>query len=267
MVRAMKRQDSPDDLQGRPFADDDAASFGARDVPPEEKASLVRDVFTSVASRYDLMNDLMSAGIHRLWKDSMVRAVDPRPGQTILDLAGGTGDIAFRMHRRSGGRADIAVCDLTEAMLRVGRDRATDRGLVDGLHWLAGDAQALPLDSRCVDAVTMAFGLRNVTRIEDVLAEAYRVLRPGGRFVCLEFSTVVVPVLDDLYDLYSFNVLPRLGSLIAQDRGSYQYLVESIRRFPDQETLAGMMREAGFTRVTYRNYSAGIAALHIGRRL
>jgi demethylmenaquinone methyltransferase/2-methoxy-6-polyprenyl-1,4-benzoquinol methylase len=263
----MTRDDRPDALKHRPFAERDTASFGARDVAAPEKSGLVRDVFTSVAGRYDLMNDLMSAGIHRLWKDRMVQALNPRPGQTILDVAGGTGDIALRIHDRTNGAAKVVVCDLTEAMLRVGRDRATDRGLFEGLTWVCGDAQALPLKPRCVDGYTIAFGLRNVTRIEDALAEAYRALRPGGTFLCLEFSEVVVPVLNDLYEMYSFNVLPRLGEWVAKDRDSYQYLVESIRRFPPQAELAAMMRAAGFARVTYRNFSGGIAALHIGRRL
>jgi demethylmenaquinone methyltransferase/2-methoxy-6-polyprenyl-1,4-benzoquinol methylase len=264
MVRAMNRR-SP--LRDRPFAGAETASFGARDVAAPEKAGLVRDVFTSVAGRYDLMNDLMSAGIHRLWKDQMVATLNPRPGQAFLDVAGGTGDIAFRIHNRVGGRAPVTVCDLTEAMLRVGRDRATDRGLFEGLAWVCGDAQALPLHARRFDGYTIAFGLRNVTRIEDVLAEAYRVLRPGGMLVCLEFSEVVVPVLNDLYETYSYTVLPRLGELIAGDRESYQYLVESIRRFPAQGELADMIRAAGFGRVDYRNLSGGIAALHTGRRL
>ena len=251
----------------RPFSSRETASFGARDVDAPQKAGMVRDVFSSVAGRYDLMNDLMSGGIHRLWKDRMIAALNPRPGESFLDVAGGTGDIAFRIHDRIGGVGNIVVCDLTEAMLRVGRDRATDKGLFEGLSWVCGDAQALPLTPRCVDAYTIAFGLRNVTRIEDALAQAHRVLRPGGRFLCLEFSEVVIPALNELYDLYSYNVLPRLGDLVARDRESYQYLVESIRRFPDQDTLAAMMRDAGFQRVRYRNVSAGIAALHIGWRL
>jgi demethylmenaquinone methyltransferase/2-methoxy-6-polyprenyl-1,4-benzoquinol methylase len=267
MVRTMIRRGRSQDSQRRPFAAGETSSFGDRDVAAPEKAGLVRGVFANVASSYDLMNDLMSAGVHRIWKDRMVAALDPRAGQTILDLAGGTGDIAFRIHDRTDGRAHVAVCDLTEAMLRVGRDRATDRGLFDGLSWVTGDAESLPVKARGVDGVTMAFGLRNVTHIESVLAEAFRVLRPGGRFVILEFSEVVVPVLNRLYDAYSYTVLPQLGRLVAGDRESYQYLVESIRRFPPQDELAGMMRSAGFARVSYRNLSGGIAALHTGRRL
>jgi len=263
MVRAMMTRDS----RRRPFAERDTASFGARDIPVAEKSRLVRGVFSSVARNYDLMNDLMSAGIHRVWKDQMVAWLNPRPGTTVLDVAGGTGDIALRIHDRTQGRTHVAVCDLTEDMLRVGRDRALDKGIYDGLSWVCGDAQALPVAARGVEAYTIAFGLRNTTYIEEVLAEARRVLRPGGRFLCLEFSQVVVPGLADIYDMYSFAVLPRLGELVARDGESYRYLVESIRRFPTQDELARMMTEAGFARVTYRNLSGGIAALHSGWRL
>lgn len=268
MVRAMTYRDR----HSRPFATETRASFGARDVHPSEKAGMVRDVFSSVARQYDLMNDLMSAGVHRWWKDQMVAWLHPRPGQTVLDVAGGTGDIAFRILNRMGdgtsaGRGEVVVCDLTEDMLRVGRDRSIDRGLLHGLTWVCGDAQDLPVASRSVDSYTIAFGLRNVTDIRRVLSEAYRVLRPGGRFLCLEFSRVTLPVLRDVYDLYSFNVLPRLGEVVARDRESYQYLVDSIRRFPPQEELAAMLREAGFEKAAYRNLSGGIAALHSGWRV
>ncbi|BBK45491.1 ubiquinone/menaquinone biosynthesis C-methyltransferase UbiE [Allostella vacuolata] len=242
------------------------ADFGFRRIPAAEKAAAVRDVFESVASRYDLMNDLMSGGIHRLWKDRMVDRLRPRAGERLLDLAGGTGDIAFRVLARAPG-IEVVVVDLTPAMLAVGRDRAIDRGLLTGITWAAGDAERLPLPDRAVDSVTIAFGLRNVTRRDRALAEARRVLRPGGRFLCLEFSRVVVPGLDRLYDTYSFSVLPRLGGLVAGDRESYRYLVESIRRFPDQATLAGEMTTAGFERASWTNLSGGIAALHIGWRL
>jgi demethylmenaquinone methyltransferase/2-methoxy-6-polyprenyl-1,4-benzoquinol methylase len=255
------------DGQQRRFSAGDVASFGQRDIPAGEKAGMVRGVFTSVARNYDLMNDLMSAGVHRLWKDRMIAALRPRPGMSVLDVAGGTGDIAFRILDRTHHRANVFVCDITEDMLRVGRDRSIDRGLVDGLAWVCGDAQSLPVASRSVDAFTIAFGLRNVTHIEKALGEAYRVLRPGGRFLCLEFSQVVLPALSELYDVYSYAVLPRLGQLVARDRESYQYLVESIRRFPPQEDLAGLMRDAGFGQVGYTNYSGGIAALHSGWRL
>jgi demethylmenaquinone methyltransferase/2-methoxy-6-polyprenyl-1,4-benzoquinol methylase len=240
-------------------------------VPRGEKASLVRGVFDSVAGRYDLMNDLMSLGVHRLWKDSFVGQLAPKPGLRLLDVAGGTGDIAFRVAGKLRGPAGvdgrITVLDLTESMLRVGRDRALDRGLVRGLDWVCGDAMALPLPARSQDAYTIAFGLRNVTDLDAALAEAHRVLRPGGRFFCLEFSRVVLPLLDQGYDLYSFQVLPRLGGLVAGDRESYQYLVESIRRFPPQAELAERMAAAGFARAGWRNLSGGIAAIHSGWRI
>lgn len=267
----------------------ETVSFGFREVSPADKAPLVRDVFESVASRYDVMNDLMSLGVHRLWKDAFVRLLNPRPGLRLLDVAGGTGDIAFRVAERLsrtagpergsnddpqegvGTEGDIAgeivVLDLTEGMLRQGRDRAIDRGLLRNLSWVCGDAQALPLPSRSLDAYTIAFGLRNVTDIDRALAEARRVLRPGGRFLCLEFSQVVLPVLDKAYDLYSFQVLPRLGGLVAGDRDSYQYLVESIRRFPKQADLAARLETAGFARASWRNLSGGIAAIHSGWRI
>ena len=278
MVRAMMREDPsqsdfPDDSETaeargrRRFSEGDRASFGYRDVRAGEKQGLVRGVFSNVARSYDLMNDLMSGGVHRLWKDAFVDWLNPRPGWTVLDVAGGTGDIAFRVRKRTGEDGRVVVCDLTPDMLAVGRDRAVDKGVLSGIDWVAGDAMRLPVKSRTADAYTIAFGLRNVTHIEDVLAEAYRSLRPGGRFMCLEFSQVVLPVLDRVYDLYSFNVLPRIGQLVARDRESYQYLVESIRRFPPQEELAQMMREAGFERVSYRNLSGGIAAIHSGWRL
>ena len=278
MVRAMMREDPsqsdfPDDTATaetggrRRFSEGDRASFGYRDVRAGEKQGLVRGVFSNVARSYDLMNDLMSVGVHRLWKDAFVEQLNPRPGWTVLDVAGGTGDIAFRVRKRTGEDGRVVVCDLTPDMLEVGRDRAVDKGYLSGIDWVAGDAMSLPVNSRTADAYTIAFGLRNVTHIEDVLAEAYRSLRPGGRFMCLEFSQVVLPVLDRVYDLYSFNVLPRIGQLVARDRESYQYLVESIRRFPPQEELAQMMRDAGFERVSYRNLSGGIAAIHSGWRL
>ena len=278
MVRAMMREDPsqsdfPDDTATaetggrRRFSEGDRASFGYRDVRAGEKQGLVRGVFSNVARSYDLMNDLMSVGVHRLWKDAFVDWLNPRPGWTVLDVAGGTGDIAFRVRKRTGEAGRVVVCDLTPDMLEVGRDRAVDKGYLSGIDWVAGDAMSLPVKSRTTDAYTIAFGLRNVTHIEDVLAEAYRSLRPGGRFMCLEFSQVVLPVLDRVYDLYSFNVLPRIGQLVARDRESYQYLVESIRRFPPQEELAQMMRAAGFERVSYRNLSGGIAAIHSGWRL
>jgi demethylmenaquinone methyltransferase / 2-methoxy-6-polyprenyl-1,4-benzoquinol methylase len=244
-----------------------SASFGFRSVPAEEKASLVRAVFDSVAPRYDLMNDLMSGGVHRLWKIALIDWVRPRRGQLVLDVAGGTGDVAQGLLGRMGGAGRVVVCDINEAMLRVGRDRAIDRGILAGIEWIVGDAERLPVAPHSVDACTIAFGLRNVTHPEAALAEAYRVLKPGGRFACLEFSHVGEPTLARLYDIYSFAVLPVLGRLVAGDRDSYRYLVESIRRFPPQEELAGMMRDAGFERVAFRNFTGGVAALHTGWRL
>jgi demethylmenaquinone methyltransferase/2-methoxy-6-polyprenyl-1,4-benzoquinol methylase len=247
------------------------ASFGFRDVPASEKPSLVRDVFDSVANRYDLMNDLMSGGIHRLWKSDMIDWLQPRSGQSFVDVAGGTGDIAFRIRERlaAAGQAPrrLSVCDLTPAMLQVGRARAIDRGILSGIEWIAGSAEALPYPDMSFDAYTIAFGLRNVTDMERALREARRVLRPGGRFLCLEFSHVFVPLLRQLYELYSFRVLPALGQIVAGDRESYQYLVESIRRFPDQEELSARIAAASLAQVRYRNLTGGIAALHSAWRI
>jgi len=239
--------------------------FGFRDVGFDEKAGLVRDVFDSVAGRYDLMNDLMSGGVHRLWKASLIDQLRPRSDMHLLDIAGGTGDIALRFRAAGGGR--VTVCDINASMVAVGRDRAIDRNRLHGIDWTVGDAEALPLADGAVDACTIAFGLRNVTRIDAALAEARRVLRPGGRFLCLEFSRVASPVLAGLYDRYSFDVLPALGGLVARDAESYRYLAESIRRFPPQEELADRMRAAGFERVAWRNLSLGIAAIHAGWRV
>jgi demethylmenaquinone methyltransferase / 2-methoxy-6-polyprenyl-1,4-benzoquinol methylase len=248
-----------------------ATSFGYQDVPSENKSKLVSEVFASVADRYDLMNDLMSAGVHRLWKAAMIDWLRPRPGLRFLDVAGGTGDIAFRildrLARQGGTGAPLVVADVNPAMLGVGRDRALDQGRLDELVWVCADAEALPLAARAVDVYTIAFGIRNVTRIEQALAEACRVLAPGGRFLCLEFSKLQVPGLDRLYEAYSFAVLPWLGERVADDRAAYQYLVESIRRFPDQATFAGLIERAGFANVRYRNLSSGIAALHSAWRV
>ncbi len=239
--------------------------FGYETIPEGEKAARVHGVFSSVAARYDLMNDLMSAGVHRLWKDAMVSWLAPRPGMRLLDLAGGTGDIAFRVLSRAQG-ATATVCDLTEAMLAEGARRAEARG-IQGVDWVVGDAMALPFEDRSFDAVTIAFGIRNVTRPEAALAEARRVLVPGGRFLCLEFSHVSPEAVRAVYDRYSFDVIPAMGEAVTGDRASYQYLVESIRRFPDQESFAEMMRAAGFARVSWRNLSLGVAAIHSGWRL
>jgi demethylmenaquinone methyltransferase/2-methoxy-6-polyprenyl-1,4-benzoquinol methylase len=241
--------------------------FGYRRVGVAEKPRLVGAVFESVATRYDLMNDLMSGGVHRLWKASLIDRLRPRPGETLLDLAGGTGDVAFRFLERVGGDGTAIVCDFTPAMLEVGAARALDRGILDGIHWVAGDAEKLPFAKASVDAMTIAFGLRNVTRRDAAFTEALRVLKPGGRFLCLEFSRVAAPVLARLYDLYSFAVLPLLGQLVARDRPSYQYLAESIRRFPDQAALAAEMRAAGFAEVRAKSLSGGIAAIHSGWRV
>ena len=242
------------------------ADFGYRRVKAEEKARLVRQVFDSVADRYDLMNDLMSGGIHRLWKAELVDLLAPRAGQRLLDVAGGTGDIARRILARAGAAA-VTVCDINERMLRRGRDRAIDAGHLSGIAWVCGDAEALPVADASVDGYTIAFGLRNVTRIDEALAEARRVLRPGGHFLCLEFAPVDTPVLNRLYDLYSFAVLPVLGQMVAGDREAYQYLAESIRRFPPQQELARRMAAAGLEQVSVRSLTGGIAALHSGWRL
>jgi demethylmenaquinone methyltransferase / 2-methoxy-6-polyprenyl-1,4-benzoquinol methylase len=239
-------------------------SFGARDVPEEDKASLVGEVFSSVARRYDLMNDLMSGGVHRLWKDSMVEALNPQPGMRVVDVAGGTGDIAFRiaeLARARGGEAEIAVCDINPDMLREGVARAEQKGK-NAIRWICGDAETLPFADASQDAYTIAFGIRNVTHIDRALAEARRVLKPGGRFLCLEFSRVEAPGLDALYDRFSSTVLPRLGELVAKDGEAYRYLAESIRRFPPQAAFAKMIERAGLSRVKVRNLTGGIAALH-----
>ncbi|MDA0219223.1 MAG: class I SAM-dependent methyltransferase [Proteobacteria bacterium] len=247
-----------------PLESDHATRFGERRVAEEEKGSLVRAVFRNVAPRYDLMNDLMSAGVHRVWKRTMVsRVAEAGPGMAV-DVAGGTGDIAFRLKDRG---FEVAVVDINDAMLGVGRDRALDRAVTDGITWTCGDAEALPLRDSSVDAYTIAFGIRNVTHLDRALAEARRVLRPGGRFACLEFGHVVIPVLDRVYARYSDAVLPRLGGIIAGDADSYRYLVESIRRFPQQGDFAAMVAQAGLAHVATANLSGGIAALTTAWRL
>lgn len=246
---------------------DRTTHFGFETVPESEKAGRVHGVFTSVASKYDVMNDAMSLGIHRLWKDAMLDWLAPRPGMKLLDVAGGTGDISFRFLDRVDGDGHATVLDMTESMLTEGRERGETAGKADRLDWIVGDAMKLPFPNNSFDAYTISFGIRNVTRIEDAVAEAYRVLKPGGRFMVLEFSRIPTPGLQKLYDLYSFNVIPRLGQAIAGDRDSYQYLVESIRQFPTQENFVDIIRAGGFEQVSYRNLSLGIAALHSGWKI
>lgn len=240
--------------------------FGFETVPEDEKAGRVQGVFASVASKYDIMNDVMSVGIHRIWKEAMMDWLAPRAGQKLLDVAGGTGDVSFKFLKRAGS-GHATVCDITESMLVAGKTRAEAAAMSDSLDWVVGDAMALPFPDNTFDVYTISFGIRNVTRPQEALNEAYRVLRPGGRLMVLEFSQLPNPMMQAAYDAYSFNVIPRMGKLIANDRDSYQYLVESIRKFPDQETFLDMVKSAGFENAKYRNLSLGIAALHSGWKL
>ncbi|MEZ5898939.1 MAG: bifunctional demethylmenaquinone methyltransferase/2-methoxy-6-polyprenyl-1,4-benzoquinol methylase UbiE [Hyphomicrobiaceae bacterium] len=249
---------------------DATVSFGFRNVPESDRQGLVNSVFASVAERYDLMNDLMSGGLHRLWKSDFVSWLNPPTGIApfrLLDVAGGTGDIAMRYARASGENATAVICDISPEMLEVGRRRIADAHLDHRIQCVEGNAEQLPFESGTFDAYTIAFGIRNVTHIDKALAEAYRVLRPGGRFLCLEFSECNVPVLDTLYDFHSFEVIPRLGKLTAGAAEPYKYLVESIRKFPKQEAFADMIRAAGFANVSYRNLTGGIAAMHSGWKI
>lgn len=244
--------------------------FGFKDINLEDKQTLVNDVFHSVARRYDLMNDLMSAGVHRAWKDAMVNALNPPRADTpfaLLDVAGGTGDISFRAAEASGSGFQATVCDINTDMLEVGRERARQRHLDDRVAFVEGNAEALTFADRSFDGYTIAFGIRNVPRIELALKEAWRVLKPGGRFLCLEFSNVDVPGLDKFYDFFSFKVIPELGRAVTGDAESYRYLVESIRQFPRPQAFADMMKAAGFARVKWQPMSGGIVALHSGWRL
>ena len=246
---------------------EETTHFGYREVPENEKAKLVGDVFTSVAAKYDVMNDLMSFGAHRLWKRYFVATSGVREGDVVLDLAGGTGDIAALLLPRVGAKGAVVVGDINAEMLRVGRNRMLDRGNVRGLDYSQLDAEALPFPDKSFDCVTMAFGLRNVTHKERALAEIHRVLKVGGRALILEFSRVRAEILKPLYDFHSFEVLPRIGKLVANDEESYRYLAESIRKHPDQETLRAMMETAGFARVDVRNLTAGVVAIHRGYRV
>jgi len=249
---------------------DETTHFGFRDVPLGDKQTMVNDVFHSVARRYDLMNDLMSAGLHRVWKDLMINALNPPRSDipfALLDVAGGTGDIAFRAADAAGSGFKATVCDINSDMLGVGRERAIARHLDDGVSFVEGNAEELAFANSSFDAYTIAFGIRNVTRIDHALREAYRVLRPGSRFLCLEFSSVDVPGLDRIYDLFSFTVIPQLGRAVTGDAESYQYLVESIRKFPKPGAFAKMIEQAGFSRVGWQSFSGGIVALHSGWRL
>jgi demethylmenaquinone methyltransferase/2-methoxy-6-polyprenyl-1,4-benzoquinol methylase len=249
-----------------PMTENKTTHFGFQDVPEAEKAGMVHGVFSRVASKYDVMNDLMSVGIHRIWKDAMMDWLAPRSGQRLLDVAGGTGDVAFRFLKRAPG-ASAVVCDMTEPMLIEGRKRAEADKLAERLDWVVGDAMALPFADSSFDVYTISFGIRNVTDIPAALREAHRVLRPGGRLMVLEFSRIPNDLMQKAYDLYSFNVIPAMGQIVAGDRASYQYLVESIRRFPDQDSFAAMIAEAGFGQVKYRNLTMGVAALHSGWKL
>ena len=248
--------------------------FGFRTVDIADKQGLVDDVFRSVARRYDLMNDLMSGGLHRAWKDALVTAVNPPKDReaagrpfSLIDVAGGTGDIAFRVVEAGGAGTRATVCDINPDMLAVGRERAQERGYDDLVTFQEGNAEALPFPDKSFDAYTIAFGIRNVPRIEEALRQAYRVLKPGGRFLCLEFSTVDLPGLDRLYDLYSFNVIPAIGRAVTGDADAYRYLVESIRKFPSADLFADMIADAGFSRADYVKLSGGVVAIHSGWKL
>ncbi len=240
--------------------------FGFETIDASTKEKRVGEVFSSVASRYDLMNDVMSAGIHHAWKDTLIDVVAPSANTKLLDVAGGTGDIAFRFLKRTPG-AQVTVCDINADMLGEGRKRSIDKNMLHGLEWVCGNAESLPVPDMSYDYYTIAFGIRNVTHIDRALKEAYRVLKPGGKFACLEFSKVDNSLLSMIYDWYSFKAIPWIGSKVTGDAGAYQYLVESIRQFPSQERFAEMIREAGFSQVSYRNLTQGVVAIHTGWRV
>jgi len=249
---------------------DTSRTFGFRSVEADERQGLVNRVFATVADRYDLMNDLMSGGLHRLWKNDLIAQLNPPKGNTpfrLLDVAGGTGDVSLRYARQSGASSTAVLCDISPEMIAVGRRRVAEAGLESRIEFVEGNAEALPFEDGSFDAYTIAFGIRNVTHIDRALAEAFRVLKIGGRFLCLEFSEVQVPILDRIYDFHSFEVIPRIGQSIAGDAASYRYLVESIRKFPNQERFAAMIRTAGFARVTHRNLTGGVAAIHSGWKI
>ncbi len=252
------------------MSNDTSTSFGFRDVQEDERQGLVNEVFSKVADKYDLMNDLMSGGLHRLWKNDLIAALDPPRGEApfrLLDVAGGTGDVAIRYARAGGANASAVILDISPEMLDVGRQKVRDAGLGNRITLTQGNAEVLPFPDKTFDAYTIAFGIRNVTHIDRALAEAFRVLKTGGRFLCLEFSECQVPMLDRIYDFHSFEVIPRLGELTAGAAEPYKYLVESIRKFPPQEKFASLIRDAGFARVSYRNLTGGIAAIHSGWRI
>lgn len=249
------------------MTDDSTTHFGYKTVDATNKADMVADVFHSVAAKYDVMNDVMSFGVHRIWKQLTIDQSGVRPGQHVLDLAGGTGDLAIKMAKRVGPTGSVVLSDINESMLSVGRDRLTDLGIVGNVSYSQANAESLPFANNSFHCVTMAFGLRNVTDKDKALASIFRVLKPGGRLLVLEFSKPVLPLLSRAYDTYSFKVLPVMGKLIAGDEESYRYLAESIRMHPDQETLKGMMEEVGFENTSYQNFTGGIVALHKGFKL
>ncbi len=245
---------------------DKKTHFGFKEIFSSDKEKLVKDVFNSVASKYDLMNDIMSGGLHRVWKEEFVRLLHPREKDNVLDVGGGTGDIAFKIHKKTKGLAKVTVLDINENMLEEGKKRALNKGIVSNMEWMCENAQELPFEDETFSAYTISFCIRNVTEIQEALNEAYRVLKPGGRFFCLEFSKVEAPVLDKLYDTYSFNILPKIGKFVAKDEDSYRYLAESIRQFPPQEEFAHMITKAGFKNVGFKNQTGGICAIHWGMK-